>query len=99
MTREVPGAGTGRLGSPEVWRPSHAHCVLPAVNGALGYIWLALWLAVGRDIPHRWVRMMHHHEQADSACMLMMPPEQVLMQPPNLITRGSDVRHGEVLKS
>ena len=26
------------------------------LNGALGYIWLALWLAVGRDIPHRWVR-------------------------------------------
>ena len=23
------------------------------LNGALGYIWLALWLAVGRDIPHR----------------------------------------------
>ena len=26
------------------------------LNGALGYIWLALWLAVGRDIPHRCVR-------------------------------------------
>ena len=23
------------------------------LNGALGYLWLALWLAVGRDIPHR----------------------------------------------
>ena len=23
------------------------------LNGGLGYIWLALWLAVGRDIPHR----------------------------------------------
>ena len=26
---------------------------LLVLNGALGYLWLALWLAVGRDIPHR----------------------------------------------
>ncbi len=26
---------------------------LLVLNGALGYAWLALWLAVGRDIPHR----------------------------------------------
>ena len=26
------------------------------LNGGLGYIWRALWLAVGRDIPRRWVR-------------------------------------------
>jgi len=26
---------------------------LLVLNGALGYAWLALWLAVGRGIPHR----------------------------------------------
>ena len=31
----------------------HGPGSLLLLNGALGYLWLALWLAVGRDIPHR----------------------------------------------
>ena len=34
------------------------HCIeerglAACAQGRLGYAWLALWLAVGRDIPHR----------------------------------------------
>ena len=31
----------------------HGPGSLLLLNGVLGYLWLALWLAVGRDIPHR----------------------------------------------
>ncbi|CAK0786033.1 hypothetical protein CVIRNUC_009246 [Coccomyxa viridis] len=35
----------------------HGPGSLLLLNGALGYLWLALWLAVGRDIPHRELMM------------------------------------------